>query len=379
MLAKILLIVFIFLILYCYILYNIILALLSYIVNNKMVAFGNYLPQYVSIIITAHNEEAVINKRILNLRALDYPDDQFEIIVASDGSTDRTVEIAMQHHGVIVLDLKPNRGKATTQNDAVKVAKGEIIFFTDAETEFKADFLKNVLRAFSKPNVGCVVGNLIYRQNNNAISYSEGFYWNFEKGLRKLESTLGILSTASGACMAVKKNLWRELSPIDDSDFTTPLDVIQQGQKVVFALEAVAYDIPSSTIKGEFRTRVRQTSKNLIGIMKRWRWTGLVNYPLVSWGIISHKILRWLTPFFLLGILLSNLALMGEGIGYQLLLMVQAIFYLSAAMGLIAELYGKKIPVASLTLSFCVANMGMGIGIIKGVCGKAPHAYRKEE
>ncbi|RLB04932.1 MAG: hypothetical protein DRG83_03730, partial [Deltaproteobacteria bacterium] len=197
----------------------------------------------VSVIVAAYNEEKSIGRRIENLLEQNYPKDKLEIIVASDGSTDRTVRIAKQFLGVKVLDFKENRGRAAIQNDGVKIAKGEVIVFTDSETEFEKNFLRRITEYFFYEKVGCVVGNLVYRTQRTSISESEGFYWKLEKKLRRLESDLGILSTATGACMAVRKNLWKDLAPIDDSDFTTPLDVILQGYKIVYAPDAIAYDI----------------------------------------------------------------------------------------------------------------------------------------
>jgi len=367
---------------YIYFLYPLVLFILTRFVKAKPKTsnFCDIFP-LVSIIIAAYNEEKVLARRIQNLLVQDYPKGKMEITVASDGSTDKTVEIARIYevHGINVLDFKVNRGKAAVQNDAVSVASGEIIIFTDANTMFEKDFLRNMVNYFSEASVGCVVGNLVYKTKGTSISKSEGFYWRHEKKLRELESHIGILATATGACMAVRKDLWKDLSPIDDSDFTTPLDVILQGYKVVYAPNAIAYDEPPSSVKGETKTRIRQTSKNLIGTLRRWGWRGSIKHPFVSWGLLSHKILRWLTPFFMLGAFISNLFLLNEEFFYQALFAGQVAFYILAIIGFIGELFKKRIPVASFIFSFCVANIGMGIGVIKGLAGKAPAAYKMTE
>jgi cellulose synthase/poly-beta-1,6-N-acetylglucosamine synthase-like glycosyltransferase len=335
----------------------------------------------VSILIPAFNEEKRIKKRIENLLASDYPGDKMEIIIASDGSSDRTVEFAEAYadDGVIVLEFKSNRGRASVQNDGVREAGGEIVIFTDAETVFEKDFIKCIKRRFEDPAVGCAVGNLVYDTRNSAISSSEGIYFRYEKMIRQLESDLGILATATGACMAVRRELWRDLTPIDDSDFTTPLDVILQGRRVVYAPDAVAYDVPASTVRGELRSRIRQTSKNLIGTLKRWGVKGWFRHPIVSWGLFSHKILRWLTPFFMLTAFISNLFLLDEGSLYRAAFTVQAAFYALALAGLLGELVKKRVPIGSPVFSFCVANIGMGLGVIKGLAGRAPAAYETTE
>jgi cellulose synthase/poly-beta-1,6-N-acetylglucosamine synthase-like glycosyltransferase len=335
----------------------------------------------VSILIPAFNEEKRIKKRIENLLASDYPGDKMEIIIASDGSSDRTVEFAEAYadDGVIVLEFKSNRGRASVQNDGVREAGGEIVIFTDAETVFEKDFIKCIKRRFEDPAVGCAVGNLVYDTRNSAISSSEGIYFRYEKMIRQLESDLGILATATGACMAVRRELWRDLTPIDDSDFTTPLDVILQGRRVVYAPDAVAYDVPASTVRGELRSRIRQTSKNLIGTLKRWGVKGWFRHFIVSWGLFSHKILRWLTPFFMLTAFISNLFLLDEGSLYRAAFTVQAAFYALALAGLLGELVKKRVPIGSPVFSFCVANIGMGLGVIKGLAGRAPAAYETTE
>jgi len=333
----------------------------------------------VSVIVAAYNEEKSIGRRIKNLREQDYPKDKLEIIVASDGSTDKTVEIAKQLVCVKVLDFKENRGRAPIQNDGVKIANGEVIVFTDSETGFKKDFLRRITEYFFYEKVGCVVGNLVYRTRGTNISESEGFYWKFEKKLRRLESDLGILAIATGACMTVRKNLWKDLTPIDDCDFTTPLDVILQGYKVVYAPDAIAYDIPPSSIKGELKVRIRQTSKNLIGTLRRWAWRGWIKHPFVSWGLLSHKILRWFTPSYMIGAFISNLFILDKGIFYQLTFAGQVIFYVIAVIGMVGEFLKIRIRIVSTIFSFCVANIGMGIGVIKGLIGRAPAAYKTAE
>jgi len=364
---------------YVYGVYYFCLRLLSFLRVRLRYQYNSYLPS-ISVMIAAHNEESVIKQRLDNLLALDYPVDKFEVIVVSDGSTDKTAEIASsyKHHGVKVLDFRINRGRAAIQNDGVRAATGEVIVFTDAETVFKSDFIKNVARYFADKSIGCVVGNLVYKTSKSSTSESEGLYWKFEKGLRQLESRIGILATASGACMAVKKDLWRDLTPIDDCDFTTPLDVVLQGYKVTYASDAIAYDFPPSSAKGELKTRIRQTSKNFIGTLKRWEWKGWIQHPFVSWGLLSHKILRWLTPFFMLGAFLSNLLLLDKGTFYQVIFAMQVLFYLAALLGLMGELVKKKLPIASTIFNFCVASTGMGIGVIKGLLGKAPVTYKTE-
>ena len=373
-----------FAIFYIYIGYLLMLNVIKFFIEAKKEKFAdtrsiNCFVLNISVIIAAYDEERAIKGRLENLLALDYPMNKLEIIVASDGSTDNTVKIAKQCQNIKVLDFKCNRGRAAVHNDSVIEAKGEIIFFTDAETVFDKNFLKETIKYFSNNLVGCVVGNLFYKTSGTSISESEGLYWKFEKKIRELENNLGILATATGACMAVRKELWKELSPSDDADCRTPLDVIIQGYTVAFAPEAIAYDVPPSSIKGELKSRIRQTSMDFVRTLKCWGWRGWTKHPLVSWGLLSHKVLRWFTSFFMIVVFVSNLFLLNEGLFYQLAFLVQAAFYLTAIIGLAGSLIKKRIPAASVIFSFCVANLGMGIGVIKGLIGKAPVAYKTTE
>ncbi len=332
----------------------------------------------LSVIVAACNEEASIAARIGNLLASDYPADRLEIIIASDGSTDGTAERARAFAGVRVLEFSENRGRAAAHNDAVAAATGEVVVFTDAQTEFRPDFLSRLAAGFVDPQVGCVVGNLVYRSAGSNVAEAEGLYWRTEKETRKLESRAGILATGTGACMGVRRHLWQELAGIDDCDFASPLDVILQGSRVAYAEEAVAYDIPSSNLQQEFKTRVRQTSKNLLGTCRHWGWRGLFSHPLVSWGLCSHKVLRWLSPFFLAGLLLSNLLLLPAHVFFQATLAGQGVFYAFVLAGLLEHWRWWKVPYSSVALSFCVANAGMGVGVILALAGSAPTSYSKE-
>jgi len=333
----------------------------------------------VSVILCVYDGENSVKARIDNLLHGGYPVQNMEIIVASDGSTDNTVKIAKQFDSVKVLDFKRNRGRAMSQNDGMNQASGEFVVFSDVDTVFDKNFICEIVNCFSDDKVGCVVGNLTYKTEGTAISESEGFYWKFEKKLRALESQVGILATATGACMAIRKELWRELTPIDDSDFTTPLDVVLQGYSVVYAPDAIAYDMPTSSVKGEMKTKIRQTSKNLVGTLKRWGWVNCFKHPVLSWGLLSHKILRWFTPFFMIGAFVSNLLLLDSRFLYQASMVGQAMFYFAAIIGLAGEIFEKKISFASTVFSFCVANLGMGIGVVRGAVGKAPAAYKMTE
>ena len=377
---------------YAYFGYYIVLTILKFFQNfftsktDTIRAAQNFKGQkklHFSIIIAAHNEEKRIISRMANIADLDCDKEQIQTIVVSDGSNDKTCALAKSYAALkpLVIDLPQQHGRAFAHNEAIQHAQGEILIFTDAETTFDKNFLNEVEKCFlansspmRKP-VGCVTGNLFYLTDQSDISQSEGFYWKWEKKLRKRQSDLGILATGTGACLAVRKDLYQKLGPIDDCDFTTPLDVIRQGFRVLFAEQALAYDIPPNSIKREFRGRIRQTSKNFIGTLVRWGFISFFKHPMISCAIVSHKFFRWFTLYFLAAVLVSNIFLIDHSPLYQIFLGLQLAFYFVAVIGLLLNLKNIQFPIVSLVFSFCIAALGMGIGIITGLAGKAPRYY----
>jgi len=348
--------------------------------NDKLAnaRFTSELIPIVSVIGAAYNEKRVMGQRIENLLTLDYPKDKLEIIIASDGSTDKTVEIAKmyENQGVKVLDFKVNRGRAAIQSDAVKVSKGSIVVFTDADTKFETDFLKKVIRNFADSKIGGVVGKLVYRAKGDAISESEALYWKHELKIRGLESRLEILAIGSGACLAVRKELFRPLEDAEDIDFTSTLDIVLQGYRVIYESEAVAYDEPPSSPRSEFDARVRMTSKNFVGTLRKWGLANWFKHPAISFGLLSHRILRWLTPYFMLIAFVSNIFLLNQGGFYRVAFFGQIAFYLASLVGWIGESKGVRLSISSTIFSFCVANLGMMVGVAKGIFGRAPASYK---
>ncbi len=336
----------------------------------------------VSVIAAVYNEETAIQKRIENLLELDYPREKLEIIVASDGSDDRTVELAERYsgEGVQVLNLKRG-GKGPTQNKAVARAQGEILIFTDADTEFDRSFAREVVSCFSQnPRAGCVVGSLGWRAGSSPLSRFTGLYWKTEESLRAMESAVGILAGASGAAMAVRKELWRPMvDALDDSDTVTPLDVVLQGRKVIFAKGAKAYEIPFSSVKSSFRAKVRGVSKAIVMIPRRWGAANLVRHPVYTWRMWSHHFLRWLAPFLMLGSFVSCALLYREGAIYRLAFWGQVCLLLLTLTGWMANRANKNVPVASQLFSLAVVNAGFALGFLKGLTGMAQGLWSTEQ
>ena len=329
-----------------------------------------YIYPYVTVLLTVHNEKQVIEERIKNLLASDYLKDLLEVLVASDGSTDGTndvVNIMSERYGCIRLYDTERGGKSIAQNKAVPLAKGEIIILTDARTMFNSNTIGNLVDKFADARVGCASGKLVITGSKNAISKGQGFYWKYEILLRKLESKIGILHTASGSVMAFRKELFKPFEAEYGDDCVIPLDIVSQGYRVVHADNAIAYDAMPSSIEGELGARSRMTMRNISGTLSRYTLLNPFKYPLISMAILSHKILRWLTPYFMATLYITNLFLLGEGAFYRIAFYLQSTFYLLALIGFGAEKSNRSLPIASQAFSFMLAS----VGFLKGTLGAA--------
>lgn len=357
--------------------YLLFLMILSRVKPGKLVKKDIY-PR-ATVLLTVHNEEKLIRGRINNLLDADYPANLLEILVASDGSTDRSndiVELLAKEHGRIKLFKTNGGGKSATQNKAIPFAEGEIIVLTDAEAAFTRDTIKNLVNNFADNMVGCVSGKVILKRKNETIASSQGVYWEFETLLRRLESKCGLLHTASGQIMAFKKNLFRPFECRYGDDCIIPLDIILQGYKVTHEDKAIAHDTFPSSIEGELNARERMTLRNFTCTLSKYKLLNPFRFPLVSFSVISHKILRWLTPYLMISLFFFNLFLLKEGHFYELTFYCQMMFYSLGFIGFVAAENNHHIPIASSAFSFILANIGFFLGILKSVMGQRITVYK---
>jgi len=382
--VKVLFWVSVALIFYTYAGYHALLKLISRVIGPRRPRSSSWRggeDPAVSVVVAAYNEERVIEQRIGNLLGLDYPRDKVEIVIASDGSTDRTAELASRFGGeqVRVLELK-RRGRAVAHNEGVAAARGEIIVFTDADVIMDPSFIRAVVDRFQgDERVGCVVGKLRWRSDGTPTGAFRAFYWKWETDLKETEGRLGILASGCGPAMAARKALWKPMSdPVDDCDSVTPLDVILQGHRVVFAEEAIAYDVPFGSARGDFKSKVRGVSKTVEMIPRRWGLRGVATHPLITWQLVSHHFLRWLCPFFLAGAMASSWFLAGEGGFYGAVVILEGLAALLLALGYAGERVKRHIKVASGFYSLAVVNAGFAVGVLKGVIGAAQGPYETE-
>jgi cellulose synthase/poly-beta-1,6-N-acetylglucosamine synthase-like glycosyltransferase len=333
----------------------------------------------ISIIIAVYNEEGQISAKLENCQAFDYPRERIEILVASDGSTDNTdnivTEFASRDERIRLLRSGGRAGKSGVQNLAVEHAHGEILLFTDAGTRIGKSALAQIASSFSDASVGLAAPVVRFGKFETSVSRGQGTYWRFEIFLRQLESDLGILATASGAALALRRNLYRPVPPQYGDDCVIPLDVRLAGFKVVQEPDADVYDEMPHSVEGEFRARVRMTARNWTGILHRRELLDPLRYPGTAWSLISHKFLRWLTPFFLAAAFLLNLALVIRG-HFAPLLILQSCFYLAAAVGWRRSRGSSCARIFGYPFAFCLANLGFLLGVMRGLRRETVVAYK---
>lgn len=363
-------------ILFSYLFFPAILFVISLFKKN-WVNRSDILPS-VSTIIAAHNEEKVIRRRIENLIELDYPKERLEIIIASDGSDDGTNEIVegFSDRDVILVKSDKRQGKSTAQNLAAFKAKGDILVFSDAGTVFEADCLKKLVRNFADKRVGCVTGKLIYRNlKDSSISrYAGGLYWRYELLLKRLESKLGILFATSGQCTAVRKDIFAPITRDGGDDDVLPLNCLLKGYRVIYEPGAVAYDDISSSVAGELKSRIRMTIRTITAMLLKRELINPFRHFWIALTIISHKILRYLVPFFMITALFTNIFLLDLPL-YKYIFVAQVVFYSLAIVGYFLEVKGWQKRIFALPFCFCIANLGFMLGVVKVLSGERIVAY----
>lgn len=362
-----------FLLLYIYFGYPLLLFIISLFKKNKNNISDNYLPS-VSMIIAAYNEEKVIADKIKNTLDLDYPKEKLEIIVFSDSSTDQTDDVAQKYEkdGVKLLRIEGRKGKTFCQNKAVKIAKGEIIVFSDANSFYQRDAIKKLVRNFGDERIGCVSGELQYTNNKNENveikGKGEGLYWKYEKMIKKLESRVSSLIGANGAIYAVRKTLYVALPDFAISDLVEPLQIFIKGFKIVYAPEAIALEIYDDTFQESYSRRVRivtRTLNNIIGSSEILELFNPIKYGWYSIQLISHKLLRWFTGLFMIILLLLNIILVNESWFFIILLILQLLFYSIALLGFLNQIIfqKKELSLLNFIFYFCLSNIAMLDGI----------------
>ncbi len=363
-----------FFIIYIYIGYPLTIFILSKIYKIEIKDIYKSEEEYpeVSLIIPAYNEEVVIEKKIKNVLSLDYPKEKLEVWVMSDGSTDRTDEIVKNYanKGIKLFRQEPRAGKVNGLNKVVKLAKGEIIVFTDANSMYEKDAIKKLVKYFKDEKIGLVCGRLRYLTERGKI-LGETFYWKLEDFLKRCESNLGELLVVNGSIYAVRKDLYLEIPGYLADDFIIPMNVGYNRKKAIYEPLAITSEFVAQNIMDEFKTKVRIITRGLHGT-KFFIFKIMRSSPLRFFEFLFHKFFRWIAPIFLMLFFFLNIYLFPVANIYKLIFTLQIFFYFMALIGYLWLKYiGKNCPkIFLIPFYFVEMNFAAIIGILKFLKGE---------
>ncbi len=359
--------------LYIYLGYPILLWILSFFFAKPSVKKRNVYPN-VTLIVSCYNEEQVIQDKINNSLKLSYGEEQLSILFVSDGSTDQTDEIIKQNESsrLRLLRVDGRLGKTECLNRAVEFAKGEIIVFSDANAMYHPDAIKRLVENFYDQTVGYVVGLANYSDNKDSLAaISEKSYWKYEIFIKKMESRLHSVVGADGAMYAIRKNLYTKLLPTDINDFVNPLQIIEKGYRGVFEPDAICSEDASDSFEKEFGRKIRIVNRSFSGLLRVKSVLNIAKYGFFSFEICSHKILRWFSPIFVLGLLTSTIILSINMIEpFPLIAILMFMFFFFANIGYFLSENNHVWPIIFAPYYFTMVNFASLIGVVRTILGR---------
>jgi len=344
----------------------------------------------VSLVVAAYNEEGWIANKIRNHLDLDYPKAKLHHVVITDGSNDRTPDIARGFEGVEVHHHPERKGKIAAVHRVMPLIKTPILVFTDANTLLNHEAIRRIVRHYRDPRVGAVAGEkrVHMSESDAAHAAGEGIYWKYESLLKHLDSELYSVVGAAGELFSIRRELYQPV-PEDTviEDFVMTLTIARGGHRVVYEPEAYAVEGPSASVPEELKRKIRIAAGGLQAIS---RLTDLLNpfrYGVLSFQYVSHRVLRWtLTPVALLALLVVNLMLLQAEFAqflpasfYRLVLAAQALFYALATIGYVLEQRHMKIKAFFIPYYFFVMNYAVFAGFWRHMRGKQTVLWEKAE
>lgn len=341
---------------YAYFGYPVLLYFASRILRREELASSSdqYYPR-VSMIIPVHNEEKVIDAKIRNIAMLRYPQENYEVLIVSDGSNDRTMEIVRRSalRNLRTFELPARSGKAAALNLGIKEAANEIIIFSDASIMLEPDALANIVKRFRDPSIGCVSG-----EDHIEDGGGEGLYGRYELMLRNLESRVHSIVGASGSFYAQRLKLCEPFKEGLAPDFLSVLNTVENGYRAVTEPGACGTMASVKSTRDEFKRKVRTLIRGMTALFHKKRLMNPLKFGVFAIELLSHKLIRWLVPFFMLTAFVSNVLIADAGF-YGGTLALQVLFYLLAILASL-QLGGlhERIP-GKVPLYFAAVNVAI--------------------
>lgn len=334
----------------------------------------------VSLIIPAHNEEGWIRKKIANVLELDYPSDHMQIIVASDGSTDRTVEIArsFESAGVVVAEFAQRIGKQEMLNRLAPEARGDILVMTDSQVLLRPDSVAMLVRHFADPNVACVTGKrLCILQEGVLQGTGENLYWRYESWIKKSETRLHSCLGANGQLFAVRRDVFPHVEKVGE-DFYIPMKILAtKKMRVIFEPEAISMTPAAANLRIEFERKARAHVSFLLTLsLLKELWNP--RHP-VWWQYISHHVLRMAVPVAMVAAVVSSAFLAGSSGLFRYMLVAQLCFYAFAFLGYVFAKLGKRPKIFYAPFYFVFANLAIGQALWRWPFRKYDYAWKRTE
>lgn len=354
----------VFLAFFAYFGYPITLKLLSMVYRKRHIR--EPITPSVSLIITAYNEENRIREKLENTMKLDYPREHLQVIVASDGSTDKTHDIVREYEdrGVELFIVEDRKGKENAQAKAVKITKGDIVVFSDTATKLDPEGIREIVSNFADPSIGCVSSEDKMISDDTSNVGGEGFYVKYEMWLRGLESLVNSVVGLSGSFFAARRIVCDNFSPKMQSDFRTLLSSMKKGLRGVSDPHAIGYYQDIKDKSREFQRKVRTVLRGLTVFFNHLEFLNIFQFGFFSYQYFCHKLMRWLVPLFLLSAFVSGAALVFHSSFYSLLFLFQAAFYLSALIGILSPAQTRMVFIR-IPSFFIVVNASIFVAWLK--------------
>lgn len=360
-----------FLLFYSFLGYGLLLYLMvkgKQLFSKKKTVDSTFCPQ-VTFVVPCYNEADVLEEKVQNCLALDYPKDKIQLLFITDGSTDHSGEVLRRFSEVAVLHAPARRGKTAAENRAMKHVSTPVVIFSDANTLVNRDAVKNIVRHFADEKVGCVSGEkrILTKDKDVASAAGEGLYWKYESYLKTLDSELYSAVGAAGELVAFRSSLY-EAMPEDTilDDFIQSMYIAAKGYRIVYEPEAFAVETAAASIKEELKRKIRicaggwQSIQRLASRLTPWQ------QPLLFFQYFSHRVLRWtVNPFLMLLMLLSNVLLAAGDTLFLIVLVPHLLFYVFSFAGFLLEKRKLKLKLFFLPYYFCIMNYSVAVGLFR--------------
>jgi len=325
----------------------------------------------VSVVIAAYNEEHGIRAKLDNVANLEYPADLVDVIVTSDASSDGTDTVvrAYESSRVRLVRVEGRRGKTACQNIAVQGATGEVVVFTDATTRIDPRALVALVENFADPTVGCVAGSLVYEaKGQNPTAHGGAAYWSYELGLRRAESALGSLIGVSGCLYAVRRSAYRPIAPELISDFVIAMHLRERGLRTVLEPAAVCFEETLDRAGQELAMRVRVAVRSINALVAERRLLNPFRFGRYAWQLWSHKILRYVSPFFWIAALTASFALAASPL-YLAMLVLQLLIIVAGIAGYLLHTRSRRLGLLTKPYYFLLTNVAAFLAAMRYLKG----------